>query len=70
MDVLYIISKRLTWGFQIYYLLREIFKFCDFMDNNIFQGDHESVDKIEKFQYFGKVVTNSKSQDQVLQNYM
>ena len=45
----------LTQGFQIYYLFREIFKFRNFMDTNIFPKNHKSVHNIAKFNYLARV---------------
>ena len=40
------------------------------MNYNIFRKNHKTVHKIVKFKYFAKVITYSKSQDQLLQNYV
>ena len=55
-DVLYIILKHLTWRCQIYYFFHELFKYRDFMDNNISRGNHRSVDQIAKFNILQKLL--------------
>ena len=46
---MYIFLKHLTWEFQIHYLFREILKFRDFIDNNMFRWNNKRVHKIAKF---------------------
>ena len=56
--------KAVDLGFQICYLFREIFKFCNFMgSNNIFRKDHESRN-------LNISQTYSKFPDHVLQYYI
>ena len=66
MNVLYIILKHVVWRFRIYNYFREIFKFRDFM--NTLRNFAKSVFAhiLEKFEYFAKVITYSKSPDHVL----
>ena len=70
MDVLYIILRYSTWRFRICYLFREIFKFRQIMDINIFFENHKNVNKSVKLEYFEKVIAYSRSPDHVLQNYV
>ena len=59
-----------TYRFNTPDLGFQIFKFRDFMGNNIFRENPKSVHKKRaKFKYFAKVITYSKSSDHVLQEY-
>ena len=68
MNILYIILKLVVWRFRIYNYFREIFKFPENMSKNRFREISQSVYKIEKFEYFAKVMIYLKSLDHVLLN--
>ena len=51
----------------VFNYFREIIKFHNFMDNNIFR-EIVSIHQIAKFKYLAKVITYLKSQDSVLQS--
>ena len=56
MNILYIILKHVIWGFQIYNLFREIFKFGEDKSNNVFCEIRKCFRKTAKFEFFAKQI--------------
>ena len=58
----------LFWTFQIYNLFREIFKFCEDKNNNVFREILKRFRKTAKFEFLAKQITYLESPDHPLQN--
>ena len=58
----------LFWTFQIYNLFREIFKFREDKNNNVFREILKCFRKTAKFEFLAKQITYLESTDHPLQN--
>ena len=68
MNILYFILKHVIWGFQIYNLFREIFKFREDKSNNVFRKILKCFRKTAKFEFFAKQIMYLASPDYPFQN--
>ena len=60
--------KSVTWGFQIYNLFCEIFKFREDKSNNEFREILKCFRKTAKVEFFAKQIIYLESPDHPLQN--
>ena len=67
-NISYIILKLVIWRFQIYNLFREIFKFREDENNNVFREILKCFHKTAKFKFFAKQIIYLESSGHLLQN--
>ena len=63
MNISYIILKHVIWRYQIYNLFREIFKFREDKNNNVFREILKCFRKTAKFKFLAKQIIYLASPD-------